>query len=131
MVKSPNKNVKRLYIKQSVNLSSLVLHKNSKLFFLLPQNKDTTNPIIFINKAWRQVSQSTIVNCWIKVDILDNKNINYSIDLNNFELDIFFKEEIQKVTADYIKTLEKYRKDYVELEEVDHFYFIMLIKFIY
>jgi len=131
MVKSPNKNVKRLYIKQRVNLSSLVLHKNSKLFFLLPQNKDTTNPIIFINKAWRQVLQSTIVNCWRKVDILDNKNINYSIDLNNFELDIFFREEIQKVTADYIKTLEKYRKDYVELEEVDHFYFIMLIKFIY
>jgi len=42
------------------------------------------------------------------------------MDLNNFELDVFFKEEIQKVTVDYIKTLEKYRKDYVELEEVDH-----------
>jgi len=43
-----------------------------------------------------QVSQSSIVNCWRKADILDNKNIDYSIDLNNFELDIFFKEEIQK-----------------------------------
>jgi hypothetical protein len=52
--------------------------------------------------------------------VLDNKNIDYSIDLNNFELDIFFKEEIQKVTVDYIKALEKYRKDYVELEEIDH-----------
>jgi hypothetical protein len=26
-----------------------------------------------------------------------------SIDLNNFELDVFFKEEIQKVTVDYVK----------------------------
>jgi len=69
------------------------------------------------------ISQSTIVNCWRKVDILDNKNINYSIDLNNFELDIFFKEEIQKVTVDYI---ENYRKDYVELEEVDHLGLILL-----
>ncbi len=67
-----------------------------------------------------QVSQSSIVNCWRKADILDNKNIDYSIDLNNFELDIFFKEEIQKVTVDYVKALEKYRKDYVELEEVDY-----------
>jgi hypothetical protein len=67
-----------------------------------------------------QVSQSTIVNYWRKADILDNKNIDYSIDLNNFELDIFFKEEIQKVTGDYVKALEKYRKDYFELEEVDH-----------
>jgi hypothetical protein len=49
----------------------------------------------------RQVSQSTIVNCWRKADILDNKNIELnSIDLNNFELDLFFKEEIQKVTVD-------------------------------
>jgi hypothetical protein len=28
----------------------------------------------------------------------EDKIIDYSIDLNNFELDIFFKEEIQKVT---------------------------------
>jgi hypothetical protein len=35
-------------------------------------------------------------------------------------LDIFFKEEIQKVTVDYVKALEKYRKDYVELVEVDY-----------
>ena len=33
---------------------------------------------------------------------------------------IFFKEEIQKVTVDYVKALEKYRKDYVEIEEFDH-----------
>ena len=131
MVKSPNKNVKRLNAKQKRTLVQLSVAQKQRVVLFATQNKDTTNPIIFINKAWRQVSQSTIVNCWIKVDILDNKNINYSIDLNNFELDIFFKEEIQKVTADYIKTLEKYRKDYVELEEVDHFYFIMLIKFIY
>jgi hypothetical protein len=65
--------------------------------------------------VWRQVSQSTIVNCWRKADILDNKNIDYSIDLNNFELDIFFKEEIQKVTVDYVKALEKYRKFTVNL----------------
>jgi hypothetical protein len=38
----------------------------------------------------------------------EDKIIDYSIDLNNFELDIFFKEEIQKVTADYAKALEKY-----------------------
>jgi len=37
---------------------------------------------IYINNAWRQVSQLTIVNCWRKADILDNKNIDYSIDLN-------------------------------------------------
>jgi len=36
-----------------------------------------------------------------------NYNINYSIDLNNFELDIFFKEEIQKVTVDYIRKISK------------------------
>ena len=77
--------------------------------------------IIYINKAWRQVSQSTIVNCWRKADILDNMySIDYSIDLNNDELNIFFKEEIQKVTVDYVKALEKYRKDYVEIEEFDH-----------
>ncbi len=37
-------------------------------------------------------------------------------------MDIFFKEEIQKVTVDYAKALalEKYWKDYDELEEVDH-----------
>jgi len=35
-------------------------------------------------------------------------------------LDVFFKEEIQKVTVDYVKALEKYRKYYVELDEVDH-----------
>jgi hypothetical protein len=35
-------------------------------------------------------------------------------------LDIFFTEEIRKATVDYVKALEKYRKDYVELEEVDH-----------
>jgi len=37
-----------------------------------------------MNKVWRQVSQSAIVNCWRKADILDNKNIDYSIDLKNF-----------------------------------------------
>ena len=47
-------------------------------------------------------------------------SIDYSIDLNNDELNIFFKEEIQKVTVDYVKALEKYRKDYVEIEEFDH-----------
>ncbi len=35
-------------------------------------------------------------------------------------MDVFFKEEIQKVTVDYVKALEKYRKYYVELDEVDH-----------
>jgi len=43
-------------------------------------------------------------------------------------LDVFFKEEIQKVTVDFIKALEKYRKDYVELEEVDHLGSIILLK---
>jgi len=41
-------------------------------------------------------------------DILDDKIIDYSIDLNNFELVILFKEEIQKVTVDYVKASKKY-----------------------
>jgi len=106
----------KLYYSKILVKYLLELSENEKEFTPLT----VTQAIIYINKAWRQVLQSTIVNCWIKVDILDNKNINYSIDLNNFELDIFFKEEIQKVTVDYVKALEKYRKDYVELEEVDH-----------
>ena len=45
---------------------------------------------------------------------------DYSIDLNNDELNIFFKEEIQKFTVDYVKALEKYRKDYVEFDHLDY-----------
>ena len=35
-------------------------------------------------------------------------------------MDIFFKEEIQKVTVDYVKASKKYWKDYAELGEIDH-----------
>jgi hypothetical protein len=117
VVKSPNKNVKRLNAKQKRTLVQLSVAQKQRVVLFATQNKEftpltVTQAIIYINKAWRQVSQSTIVNCWRKADILDNKNIDYSIDLNNFELDIFFKEEIQKVTVDYVKALEKYRKDY-------------------
>jgi hypothetical protein len=106
----------KLYYSKILVKYLLELSENEKEFTPLTASQ----AIININKAWRQVSQSTIVNCWRKADILDNKSIDYSIDLNNFELDIFFTEEIRKATVDYVKALEKYRKDYVELEEVDH-----------
>ncbi len=91
-----------------------VAQKQRVVLFATQNNEFTpltvTQALIYINKAWRQVSQSTIVNCWRKADILDNKNIDYSIDLNNFELDIFFKEEIQNVTVDYVKALNEIKK---------------------
>jgi hypothetical protein len=109
MVKSPNKNIKRLNAKQKRTLVQLSVAQKQRVLLFATQNKEfrpltVTQAIIYINKAWRQ--KSTIVNCWRKADILDNKNIDYSIDLKNFELDIFFKEEIME--------------DYGELEEVDH-----------
>jgi hypothetical protein len=97
MIASPNKNVKRLSVKQKRTLVQLSVAQKQRVVLFATQNKEftpltVTQAIIYINKAWRQVSQSTIVNCWRKADILDNKNIDYSIDLNNFELDIFFKK---------------------------------------
>jgi hypothetical protein len=41
-----------------------------------------TQAIIYKNKAWRQVSQSTIVNCWRKADILDNLDYDFEKYLN-------------------------------------------------
>jgi hypothetical protein len=115
MVKSPNKNVNRLNAKQKRTLVLLSVAQKQRVVLFATQNNEftpltVTQALIYINKAWRQVSQSTIVNCWRKADILDNKNIDYSIDLNNFELDIFFKEEIQNVTVDYVKALNEIKK---------------------
>jgi len=34
----------------------------------------------FVNKAWREVSASTIVDCWRKVDIIENISNNIQND---------------------------------------------------
>jgi hypothetical protein len=41
--------------------------------------------------VWFQVSQSTFVNCWRKADILDNKNIDYSIEYYRILRQIYSK----------------------------------------
>jgi hypothetical protein len=46
-----------------------------------------------IYKTWRTVKESTIVNCWKKVDIFINNN-DYIVELNNLELDIEHKDYI-------------------------------------
>ena len=61
-----------------------------------------------IDKAWRTLKESTIVNCWRKADILINNN-DYIVELNYLELDIEHKEEIQRVKTDHVKMLEKFR----------------------
>jgi hypothetical protein len=61
--------------------------------------------IMNIYKAWRTVKESTIVNCWRKADILISNN-DYIVELNNLELDIEHKEEIQRVKTDNVKMLE-------------------------
>ncbi len=93
----------KLYYRKLLVNYLLEISENEKEFTPLT----VSQAIIYINKAWRQVSQSTIVNCWRIADVLDNKNIDYSIDLNNFELDIFFKEEIQKVLLKVENLLNK------------------------
>jgi hypothetical protein len=72
-----------------------------------------TQAIMNIYKAWRTVKESTIVNCWRKADILINNN-DYIVELNNLELDIEHKEEVQRVKTDYVKMLERFRVDYIE-----------------
>jgi len=68
--------IKKLLVKSLSELS-----ENEKEFTSLI----VTQAIININKAWRQVAQSTIVDCWRKADILDNENIDYSkyLDLDS------------------------------------------------
>jgi len=61
--------------------------------------------IMNIYKAWRTVKESTIVNCLRKADILISNN-DYIVELNNLELDIEQKEEIQRVKTDNFKMLE-------------------------
>jgi len=50
------------------------------------------------------VKESAIVNCWRKADILISNN-DYIVELNNLELDIEQKEEIQCVKTDNVKML--------------------------
>jgi hypothetical protein len=50
------------------------------------------------------VKELTIVNCWRKADILISNN-DYIVELNNLELDIEQKEEIQCVKTDNVKML--------------------------
>jgi hypothetical protein len=45
--------------------------------------------------------------------ILINNN-DYIVELNNLDLDIEHKEEVQRVKTDYVKMLEKFRVDYIE-----------------
>jgi hypothetical protein len=45
------------------------------------------------------------VNCWRKADILISNN-HYIVALNNLELDIEHREEIQRVKTDNVKMLE-------------------------
>jgi hypothetical protein len=58
--------------------------------------------IMNIYKAWRTVKESTIVNCWRRADILINNN-DYIVELNNLELDIEHKEEVQHVKQIMLK----------------------------
>ena len=51
------------------------------------------------------MKESTIVNCLRKADILISNN-DYIVELNNLELDIEQKEEIQRVKTDNVKMLE-------------------------
>ena len=83
----------KFFLSKSVDLNSSNPAAFNNLGMIFKQQGEVAEAIININKAWRQVSQSTIVNCWRKADILDNKSIDYSIDLNNFELDIFFMSD--------------------------------------
>ncbi len=87
-----------LYYRKLLVNYLLEISENEKEFTPLT----VSQAIIYINKAWRQVSQSTIVNCWRKADILDNKNIDYSIDLNNFELDIFSRAKRNQPMKSYM-----------------------------
>ena len=69
-----------------------------------------SNSIKFINKAWRQVSSTTIVNCWRKADIIENTNNNV---LNELVINIELDREKSNLKIDYTRLLSKYAHDYV------------------
>ncbi len=84
-----------------------------------------SNSIKFINKAWRQVSSTTIVNCWRKAivncwrkaDIIEKTNNNV---LNELVINIQLEREKSNLKIDYIRLLNKYAHDYVEpFEHID------------
>ena len=70
-----------------------------------------SNSIKFINKAWRQVSSTTIVNCWRKADIIEKTNNNV---LNELVINIELDREKSNLKIDYVRLLSKYAHDFVE-----------------